>query len=80
MRWGLIPSWWSKPLKEMKAAPFNARAESVAEKPMFQESFERRRCLIAASGYYECKTTPNGKQPKLGCDYFGPRDSATAFA
>jgi SOS response associated peptidase (SRAP) len=29
MRWGLIPSWWSKPLKEMKVATFNARAESV---------------------------------------------------
>jgi SOS response associated peptidase (SRAP) len=29
MRWGLIPSWWSKPLKEMKVATFNARAETV---------------------------------------------------
>src|SRR5271170_4263856 len=53
MRWGLIPNWWSKPLKEMKVATFNARAETVAEKPMFRESFERRRCLIPASGYYE---------------------------
>lgn len=25
MRWGLIPAWWSKPLKEMKLATFNAR-------------------------------------------------------
>jgi putative SOS response-associated peptidase YedK len=30
MRWGLIPAWWSKPLKEMKLATFNARAESPA--------------------------------------------------
>jgi putative SOS response-associated peptidase YedK len=22
MRWGLVPSWWSKPLKEMKVATF----------------------------------------------------------
>jgi putative SOS response-associated peptidase YedK len=22
MRWGLIPGWWSKPLKEMKLATF----------------------------------------------------------
>ena len=36
MRWGLIPSWWSKPLKEMKLATFNARAETVATKPMFR--------------------------------------------
>jgi putative SOS response-associated peptidase YedK len=31
MRWGLIPNWWSKPLKEMKLATFNARAESCSE-------------------------------------------------
>jgi putative SOS response-associated peptidase YedK len=28
--WGLIPSRWSKPLKETKLATFNARAETVA--------------------------------------------------
>ena len=33
MRWGLVPSWWPKPLKELKAGAFNARAETVAEKP-----------------------------------------------
>lgn len=70
MRWGLIPNWWSKPLKEMKLATFNARAETVAEKPMFRESFKRRRCLIPASGYYEWKNTPGGKQPY----YFTRRD------
>ena len=70
MRWGLIPNWWRKPLKEMKVATFNARAETVAEKPMFRESFERRRCLIPASGYYEWKSTAAGKQPH----YFTRRD------
>jgi putative SOS response-associated peptidase YedK len=42
MRWGLIPYWWSKPLKDMRLATFNARAESIATKPMFGDSFERR--------------------------------------
>src|SRR6266404_3639151 len=58
MRWGLIPSWWSKPLKEMKVATFNARAETVAEKPVFRDAFRRTRCLIPASGYYEWQDTP----------------------
>jgi putative SOS response-associated peptidase YedK len=70
MRWGLVPSWWSKPLKEMRLATFNARAETVAEKPMFRDSFKKRRCLIPASGYYEWKDTPEGKQPY----YFTCRD------
>ena len=29
MRWGLVPWWWSKPLKELRMATFNARAETV---------------------------------------------------
>jgi len=70
MRWGLVPSWWRKPLKEMKLATFNARAETVAEKPMFRDSFKRRRCLIPASRYYEWQDTPNGKHPY----YFTRRD------
>jgi putative SOS response-associated peptidase YedK len=70
MRWGLIPNWWSKPLKEMRLATFNARAESVADKPMFRDSFKRRRCLIPTSGFYEWKNTPEGKQPY----YFTRRD------
>ena len=62
MRWGLIPSWWTKTAKETPAT-FNARAETVAEKPMFRSAFKRTRCLIPASGYYEWKKTPTGKQP-----------------
>jgi putative SOS response-associated peptidase YedK len=70
MRWGLIPGWWKKPLKEMRLATFNARAETITEKSMFRESFQRRRCLMPASGYYEWLDTPDGKQPY----YFTRRD------
>jgi len=27
----MVPYWWSKPLKELRAATFNARVETVAE-------------------------------------------------
>lgn len=63
MRWGLVPAWWSKPLKEMKMATFNARAETVTEKPMFRSAFKKNRCIIPASGYYEWKTIGKEKQP-----------------
>ena len=71
MRWGLIPSWWKKKAKEAPST-FNARAETVAEKPMFRSAFKRNRCLIPASGYYEWQNTPTGKQPY----YYTARDGS----
>ena len=62
MRWGLVPWWWKKSLRELPAT-FNARAETVAEKPMFRDAFARRRCIIPASGYYEWLKTPSGRDP-----------------
>ena len=70
MRWGLVPRWWSKPLKELRAATFNARAETVETKPFFRDAFKRNRCLIPMSGYYEWQNTTHGKQPW----YFTARD------
>jgi putative SOS response-associated peptidase YedK len=63
MRWGLIPRWWSKTIKEAKIATFNARAETIETKPFFRDAFKRSRCLIPMSGYYEWQNTPSGKQP-----------------
>jgi putative SOS response-associated peptidase YedK len=48
------------------------RSETVAEKPMFRDSFKRSRCLICASGYYDWLATPEGKLPY----YFTRRDGA----
>ena len=64
MRWGLIPGWWKKTAREMPAT-FNARAESVADKPMFRDAFRNRRCIIPASGFYEWTGAKGAKQPHL---------------
>ena len=64
MRWGLIPAWWTKSLKEIPAT-FNARAESVADKPMFRDAFRGKRCIIPASGFYEWTGDKGNKQPHL---------------
>ena len=64
MRWGLVPGWWSKPLKEVPAT-FNARAETVAQKPMFRTAFTQRRCIIPASGFYEWTGEKGSKIPHL---------------
>lgn len=61
LRWGLIPSWAKD--STIGNRMINARAETVAEKPMFREAFKYRRCVIPASGYYEWQDVADGKQP-----------------
>ncbi|MGF1615513.1 MAG: SOS response-associated peptidase [Gammaproteobacteria bacterium] len=61
LHWGLIP-FWAKDRK-MGYRTLNARAETVASKPAFRQPFRRRRCLIAADGFYEWQRTEGGKQP-----------------
>lgn len=51
MRWGLIPRWYKHPTDGPLL--FNARSETIAEKPAFAQAARRRRCLIPASGFYE---------------------------
>jgi putative SOS response-associated peptidase YedK len=48
-RWGLTPPW----LTDMSRTPAHARAETVAEQPMFRQAFRERRCLLPANGFYE---------------------------
>lgn len=61
LQWGLIPAWAKDPKTGYKM--INARAETVAEKPAFRTAFKRRRCLIAADGFYEWKPAVPKKQP-----------------
>ena len=70
--WGLVPSW-SKDGKGF----INARSETIEDKPSFSESFQRRRCLIPADGFYEWQRSGKIAQPY----YFQMRDeSPFAFA
>jgi putative SOS response-associated peptidase YedK len=62
-RWGLVPHWWRKPVAELKAATFNARAEEAAAKPMFRDAWVARRCLVPAIGYYEWAGPKGDKTP-----------------
>ena len=63
MRWGLVP-YRTAGMRGRTAlddkgrsirTPINARAETVHSHGSFKRSFERRRCVIPAGGYYEWK-------------------------
>jgi putative SOS response-associated peptidase YedK len=61
MRWGLLPGWVEDP--RQFSLLFNARAETVMEKPAFRNAIKRRRCLIPADGYYEWQASEKRKRP-----------------
>jgi|SRR5215469_10860812 len=60
MRWGLIP-YWAKDMK-LGFSSFNARADSLATKPVFRDAWAAgRRCLVVVDGFYEWRKAD--KQP-----------------
>jgi putative SOS response-associated peptidase YedK len=74
MRWGLVPHW-AKDIK-IGNSMFNARAETVKDKPGFRDSFKNKRCIIPASGFFEWKKLTTAKEPY----YFSPREGLFSFA
>lgn len=61
MRWGFLPRWYKHPTDGPLL--FNARAETVAEKPAFAEAARKRRCLIPATGFYEWTRDGDSRLP-----------------
>jgi putative SOS response-associated peptidase YedK len=62
LRWGLIPSWAKDPSAGSRL--FNARRESVVNKPSFRDAFKSRRVIVPADGFFEWRKPNSGaKQP-----------------
>jgi putative SOS response-associated peptidase YedK len=59
LRWGLLPPEFEGGRRPL----INARAETIGVAKPFRESFEQRRCLIPADGFYEWRNDEDGKRP-----------------
>jgi putative SOS response-associated peptidase YedK len=60
LQWGLIPFWAKDATIGRRLV--NARLDSLAAKPAFREAWQRRRCLIPASGFYEWSEPRGGRK------------------
>jgi putative SOS response-associated peptidase YedK len=83
MRWGLIPRWSGGPTdKRVGGRMINARVETVWEKAAFARLARdpRRRCLIAADGFYEWRAAERPKAPRLAVHFSLPERQPFAFA
>jgi len=69
VRWGLTPAW----LTDLTRTPAQARAETLAEQPMFRDAFRMRRGLLPANGFYEWRGTAR-KRP-----YWMTSDGSLAY-
>ena len=60
VRWGLVPSW----AKDLSVGDrmINARAERLAKSNAYKRPFERRRCIVAADGFYEWQAVAGRKK------------------
>lgn len=59
-RWGLVPHWAKSTKGPLN---INARAETVATKSSFRDSFRRKRCIIPATGFFEWEPKEQGRLP-----------------
>ncbi len=74
--WGITPDFAKN--KPVSQKLINARSESVHQKVSFKSSFEKRRCLIPADGFFEWKRI--GKKTKTPYRFTLSDESLFAFA
>jgi putative SOS response-associated peptidase YedK len=75
--WGLIPSWVKDEqyARNIRLKTFNAKSETLLDKPSFRHTVKSQKCLVLTNGFYEWQTRDKFKQPY----YIGVNDEE-AFA
>jgi len=61
--WTLLPPWAKNLEYANEVSTFNAKAETIAEKPTFREALLNRRCVVPAEAFYEWVGPKRKRQP-----------------
>jgi putative SOS response-associated peptidase YedK len=64
--WGLLPTWWEKPLAEKTFDTFNAKIEQVRETQSYWHALRNQRCLVPAACFY-ASTGPKDAKVRHRC-------------
>jgi putative SOS response-associated peptidase YedK len=64
-KWGLIPSWVKdeSTAEGIRTKTFNAKSETITEKPSFRNAVRTNRCLVISKGFFEWQKRENEKIP-----------------
>lgn len=64
-QWGLIPFWTKteEDAARIRTKTYNARAESIFEKPSFCASVRTRRCIVPSTGWFDWRHEKGRKIP-----------------
>ena len=61
--WSLMPPWAENLEHANRVSTFNAKAETLIQKPTFKNAFLKRRCIVPAEAFYEWVGPKGKKQP-----------------
>lgn len=64
-RWGLIPHWTKTitDAEKIRKKTFNARAESIFQKPSFRQAIKTQRCIVPSTGFFDWRHENGKKTP-----------------
>lgn len=74
--WGITPDFAKN--KPVSHNLINAKSETVHEKISFKSSFQKRRCIVPADGFFEWKKL--GKKTKIPYRFTLPNEELFSFA
>ena len=60
-KWGLVPPFAKD--EKIGINLINAKSETLVDKPSFKPSFQSKRCVILANGFFEWRKEEKGKTP-----------------